>query len=156
MVVKMNLKLLSRIEYICGAVVVVSMATAGVMSYRSYQARKTQTTAWTNVVQAYDGKLIPLYQEKAKIISTFLVKSKISDKEIQPILSLTANWHAESLENVSLIEELNTHLDTHLSLQIEKLQKSQSSEKSLKVFLKDLESIDRKIRLARPESVAKN
>jgi hypothetical protein len=91
-------------------------------------------------VQTFNKTLIPLFQEKAKIIQKFFPEEK-SQADMKPILDLIQRWDAKSVMDIKDMVEIGGFLDQRLSNAMAGL-----DEKNKESLLKELEKVERKIR----------
>jgi hypothetical protein len=96
-------------------------------------------------VQTFNKTLIPLFQEKAKVIQKYFPEEK-SQADMKPILDLIQRWDAKSVMDIKDIVEIGGFLDQRLSRAMEGL-----DEKNKESLLKELEKVERKIRELDPQ-----
>ncbi|GIL17924.1 MAG: hypothetical protein FMNOHCHN_03622 [Ignavibacteriaceae bacterium] len=110
--------------------------------------RVSQITTPVSITE-YNEILIPLYQAKAQTVQKLLVESKSQSGAISGFLAHAPNWKANNFSDVTAIEEVNSHLDTHLSELV-------IATKVLYPSLKEIEKIDQAINQARSKLIPKN
>ena len=96
-------------------------------------------------VQTFNKTLIPLFQEKAKIIQKFFPDAKSQD-DMKPILHLIMKWDAKSVMDIKDMVEIGGFLDQRLSKAMISL-----DEKEKRLLLREIEKIERKIRELDPQ-----
>ncbi len=75
-----------------------------------------------SMINQYNSQLIPLYQDKGKVIAQWLEKEKVKktcpilvQDQVHAILQRLPHWQARSLADVGQMEEISSYLDMHWS-----------------------------------------
>lgn len=97
-----------------------------------------------SIINNYNSQLIPLYQDKGKVIAQWLEKEKVKkacpslvQDQVHAILQRLPQWQARSLADVGQMEEISSYLDMHWS---------QCLQNQDRVVSQSLEPLEREIR----------
>lgn len=134
----------ARIKLLISGFVLIGLGIGFYFYQQSSEAEK-KIIIEAKQVQTFNKTLIPLFQEKAKIIQKFFPDAKSQD-DMKPILHLIMKWDAKSVMDIKDMVEIGGFLDQRLSKAMISL-----DEKEKRLLLREIEKIERKIRELDPQ-----
>lgn len=99
-------------------------------------------------LKSYQSQMIPLYQERGKVMSQLLNSQNIENHQVTGILLHAPTWAPKNKQEALEIEELNVYLDTAFSQNIVQLT-NDSENKLLQKQLGQIQSLDSRLQSAR-------
>ena len=134
----------ARIKLLLTGLILIGLSIGFYFYQQSSEAEK-KIIIEAKQVQTFNKTLIPLFQEKAKIIQKFFPDAKSQD-DMKPILDLIMKWDAKSVMDIKDMVEIGGFLDQLLSKAMISL-----DEKEKRLLLREIEKIERKIRELDPQ-----
>lgn len=134
----------ARIKLLLTGLILIGLSI-GFYFYKQSSEAEKKIIIEAKQVQTFNKTLIPLFQEKAKIIQKFFPDAKSQD-DMKPILELIIKWDAKSVMDIKDMVEIGGFLDQRLSKAMISL-----DEKEKKSLLREIEKIEKKIRELDPQ-----
>lgn len=109
-----------------------------------------------SMISKYNSQLIPLYQDKGRVIAYWLDKERVKKScpllvqdQVHAILQRIPQWTVRSLADIAQVEEISSYLDMHWSQCL--LNQDRAVSQSLEFIERDIRSKQGQLFASRPQ-----